>query len=136
MKTLGLLIITILFCFSLFGCEQSTKSNQESVPETKASSKIKLLGNIIPRPSMKYDVIISSDESVSLEVNNATEDDFRAYVDTCRPYGFDGEIKSATSPDLYYSEYNEDEYFLQIFFYEEEQKFSVYIRIPSKSDSK
>ena len=38
------------------------------------STKIKLLGDIIPRPSVDYDVINSSDDSVYLEVKNATEE--------------------------------------------------------------
>ena len=113
--------------------DNSTNSSYEQTDGNDSSSsttKIKLLGDIIPAPTMKYDIINGSDESVYLEVENVTESDFRAYVETCKPYGFDGYIKSATSPDLYYMEYNSENYYLEVFFYEENQKFSVYVRTP------
>ena len=133
MKKLIPLLLTLLFCFTIVGCANKNNSNDPSSnTETNNSTKIKLLGDIIPRPSVDYNVINSSDDSVYLEVKNATEEDFREYVDSCRSYGFDGEIMSATMPDLYYREYNTDNYFLEVRFMEDEQEFSIYIRTPTK----
>ena len=133
MKKLISLLLTLLIFFSIVGCANENNSNDPtSNSQTNSSTKIKLLGNIIPRPSIDYEVINSSDDSVYLEVKNATEEDFRQYVDSCRVYGFDGEIMSATMPDLYYREYNADNYFLEVRFMEDEQEFSIYIRTPTK----
>ena len=140
-QTVAKIVALLAFCciaFSFSACSEdntdnTTNSSYEQTGGNGSSSfapKIKLLGDIIPAPTMEYDIINGSDESVYLEVENATESDFRAYVETCKPYGFDGYIKSATSPDLYYMEYNNENYYLEVFFYEENQKFSVYIRIP------
>lgn len=135
MKRLKKVIALLLTCCAfgvaplVSGCSTSDNPNQG----INGVSKTKLLGNIIPAPKMKYDVINGSDESVYLKVNNATESDFRAYVASCEPYGFDGYIKSANFPDYYFMEYNEDNYFLEIRYYEEEQYFSVYVRVPSQS---
>ena len=133
MKKLITLLLTLLLCFTVVGCANENNSNDPSLnTQTNNSTKIKLLGDIIPRPSIDYDVINSSDDSVYLEVKNATEEDFREYVDSCRSYGFDGEIMSATMPDLYYREYNTDDYFLEVRFMEDEQEFSIYICTPTK----
>ena len=133
MKKLITLLLTLLLFFATVGCANENNSNDPSSnTQINNSTKIKLLGNIIPRPSVDYDVINSSDDSVYLEVKNATEEDFREYIDSCRSYGFDGEIMSATMPDLYYREYNADNYFLEVRFMEDEQEFSIYIRTPTK----
>ena len=121
MKKFIYLLLTLVFSLAIVGCSNSNKNN---------SSATNLLGNIIPRPSIDYDIINSSNDSVYLEVKNATEEDFRNYIDSCRSYGFDGEIMSATMPDLYYREYNDDNYFLEVRFMEEEQEFSIYVSAP------
>ena len=124
MKKLTIFLLALLLCFSAVGCASTTDSL------TNVGASTSLLGNKIPRPSMAYDVITSSKDSVYLEVKNATEQDFRQYVDSCRAYGFDGEIMSATVPDLYYREYNADNYFLEVRYMKAEQEFSVYICAP------
>ncbi len=149
MKKIVALILILLMSMCFFACTKSeddlsdinnvtnnsindnTISSKNDSPSTN-NNKIKLLGNIIPRPTLDYDVINSSYESVYLTVENASEDDFRAYVNSCRSYGFDGEIKSATVPDLYYREYNDENYFLEVRFMEEEQEFSVFVQTPNK----
>ncbi len=140
-KHLFKIVAVLLLCciaFSFTACGDDNNSSNSSSEETNNSNnsssnkKVKLLGDIIPEPSMSYDIINGSDESVYLEVENATESDFRAYVESCEPYGFEGYIQSATVPDLYFREYNAENYFLEIRFNEDEQNFSVYIRTPSK----
>ncbi|MBQ7923925.1 MAG: hypothetical protein IJ329_01310 [Clostridia bacterium] len=132
------LMALLSFCcipLSLMACDDSTKNNSNGSSSNSTSnsnsSSTKLLGDIIPEPKMDYDIRHADNEWVSLEVENADESDFRSYVDSCRPYGFDGYIQSATSPDLYYMEYNEEDYYLEVFFYEDEQSFSVYVRVPN-----
>ncbi len=133
-----LLLCCMAFSFTACGNDNDNNSSNSSNGQGDNSNnhssdkKVKLLGDIIPEPSMSYDIINGSDESVYLEVENATESDFRAYVESCEPYGFEGYIQSATVPDLYFREYNAENYFLEIRFNEDEQNFSVYISTPSK----
>ncbi len=131
-KIVALLSICCLF-FSIVACEKDkpNSTNSSSNGTNSSITKEKLLGDIIPEPSIDYDIINASEESVYLEVSNASENDFRNYVESCKPYGFDGYIKSATMPDLYFMEYNDENYYLEVRFEEEEQEFSVYIRCPN-----
>ena len=131
MKKFIILLLAVLMMVSVVACREGDASNSGN----NSSNKVKLLGDIIPKPDMDYDVINGSDESVYLEVKNATERDFRDYVESCESYGFDGYIKSATFPDLYFMEYNDDNYFLEVRFMEDEQEFSVYVRIPSEKQN-
>ena len=133
MKKAITLFVLLMLCFCAFSCTQENNGelDNENNNGIISTDKIKLLGDIIPRPALKYDVINSSDESVYLEVKNATETDFRNYVDSCRSYGFDGEIMSAEFPDYYYREYNGENYFLEVRFMEKDQEFSIYIRKPT-----
>ena len=127
MKKVLSLTLVLLICFFMTACSQG--SNEE---KSTPASTIKLLGEVIPKPSMDYDVINSSKESIYLTVSNASENDFRSYVDSCKTYGFDGEIKSATVPDLYFREYNSENYFLEIRFTEADQEFSIYVNKSKK----
>lgn len=86
-------------------------------------------GARIPEPSFEYDVKASS-TYLCVEVYNTTEEDFYDYVDECRAYGFNGTVGSATSPDLYYMVYDVDEYYLEVFYYADEEYIYVYIRPP------
>ena len=86
-------------------------------------------GARIPEPSFEYDVKASS-TYLCVEVYNTIEEDFYDYVDECRAYGFNGTIGSATSPDLYYMVYDADEYYLEVFYYADEEYIYVYIRPP------
>ena len=78
---------------------------------------------------MPYDIKASSSYIIA-QVHNITEDDFLEYVNSCRDYGFDGTVESATSPTLYYMEYNSEGYYLEVFYYESEEYFSIYISPP------
>lgn len=86
-------------------------------------------GARIPEPSFGYDVKASS-TYLCVEVYNTTEEDFYDYVDECRAYGFNGTVGSATSPDLYYMVYDADEYYLEVFYYADDEYIYVYVRPP------
>ena len=90
-------------------------------------------GARIPEPSFEYDVKASF-TYLCVEVYNTTEEDFYDYVDECRTYGFNGTVGSATSPDLYYVVYDAEEYYLEVFYYADDEYIYVYIR-PPYSDS-
>ena len=128
MKKTIFLILALLVATSFTACSSGNPNNNSNPTPThssSSSSKIKLLGDIIPLPKMNYDVINASDEYVYLEVENASENDFRSYVESCKPYGFDGYILSATVPEFYFREYNSDGYFIEVRF--ENQGFSVFV---------
>lgn len=141
MKKIILFFMVMLLAFSFVACESKDKldndtnnteiTNRNSDEETKTTTKVKLLGDIAPKPSKKYDIINTSEDNIYLVVKNANEDDFRDYVESCQDYGFDGYIKSATTPTLYFREYNEEDYYLEVNFYEDDGKFSVYIKAPN-----
>lgn len=104
-----------------------------SYGEVLSSFNWQLAGNgcgaRIPEPSFEYDVKASS-TYLCVEVYNTTEEDFYDYVNECRTYGFNGTVGSATSPDLYYMVYDADEYYLEVFYYADEEYIYVYIRPP------
>ena len=86
-------------------------------------------GARIPEPSFEYDVKASS-TYLCVEVHNTSEEDFYDYVNECRAYGFNGSVGSATTPDLYYMVYDAEEYYLEVFYYADDEYFYVFIRPP------
>ena len=124
MKKFILIILSMLCVLTLIGC-----GNVEGA----GSQTKKLLGDIAPKPIKKYEVISTFDDSIYLVVRSASEEDFEAYVESCYEYGFDGYIKTATSPDKYFMEYNDDGYYLEIMYYKDQAHFSIYIRKPNQN---
>ena len=152
MKKLQIIVLFAMTLFILTGCgnkkndtyvttespehitseEDITEPENSEKTEVTSEQSVKLLGDIIPEPAMQFDIINGSSEYVYLEVKNATEDDFRSYVESCKPYGFDGYIKSAESPDFYFKENNADGYLVEVRYEKDDQKYTVYVSPPLK----
>lgn len=138
MKKISYLLVIICICLSIslsmVGCGNSSEDNTSSTNqsnnlEAPAGFNWKKAGKgtgaVVPEPTMEYEINASS-SYISVEVHNATESDFYSYVNRCESSGFEGDIGTATSPDIYFMAEHSDGYTLEVFFYEDKGYFSIY----------
>ena len=138
MKRVLFLIVTICICLSMslsmIGCGDSSEDNTPSTNQGNNSDTPagfnwkkagKGTGTVVPEPTMEYEINASS-SYISVEVHNATESDFYSYVNRCESSGFEGNVGTATIPDIYFMAEHSDGYKLEVFFYEDEGYFSIY----------
>ncbi len=116
---------------SLFLDEESSYLNFEE-EEFNWNKAGKGAGSYIPEPNFEYELKAWS-SYLCVEVQNITEEDFYNYVELCLESGFDGEVDSAISPSLYLMAYNEENCYLEIFYYEDSQRFTIYITPPKSN---
>ncbi len=124
-----------LFVVCIFGCNNETTNESSSSPKSNYEEPLTWnmagdgCGSYIPEPSLEYDWKAWS-SYLCVDVLNATENDFYDYVDLCLAHGFEGEVDEAETPSLYLMAYNEENYYLEIFYYADNQHFTIYIRKP------
>lgn len=115
---LGLLFIT---CFSLIGCG-AEKESDESSSESKWREGG--LWDVLPKPDTEdWEMGVETDTYLSMDVKGS-EEDYTNYVNKCREAGFEVDLYNS---DKYYSASNADGYFVDTYFYEDDNKYSISI---------
>lgn len=109
--------------------ESSENTNSEKV-SSKWYNAGKGCGKILPEPNEEYNLLQYS-SFIAAELLNSTETNFHSYVERCKNAGFDGNIGTAESPDIYFNGKTSDGYSVQVFFYEAEQKINISAFPPS-----
>ncbi len=134
MKKFLILLLAICLCLSMgisiIGCSNSNNDNGSNNNSNinnsfNWSNAGKGTGAYVPEPTKEYEINASSDY-ISVEVHEVTEEDFYSYVSRCELNGFNGNVGTATSPDIYFFAEHTAGYELKVYFYEDDAYFSIY----------
>lgn len=100
--TFAVIIVTTI-CISIY---REDRYNWDNV----------ILGSVMPKPDLpKGEIIVNNDDSLVMNLFNASFEDYNSYVENCVRYGFDYDIESS---DSHYDAFNEPGYKLQLRFEE------------------
>lgn len=83
------------------------------------------VGKIVPEPDVEYS-LNASDSYISAEVENSNYEYFEKYVNECIKAGFKGSINSAEVPDYYFMSENENGDTVNVYFYKDDARCSIY----------
>ncbi len=82
----------------------------------------------LPIPSITYGKILQNDDDgFEIELYKATQEDFNNYVNACEVQGF---AMDETVSDILFQSYNNEEFYLDIYFYEKKNKINISLEPP------
>ena len=117
--------IAIIGGISQCGGEKKEEVHQLNWPDSG-------LAAMLPEPGTdKGEVSMDSEDYLSVDLEQRSEDDFNKYVEACKEKGFTVDYSSSSSS--YYAD-NEDGYHLSLFYAEGRDEISIQLSAPSEEE--
>ena len=125
----GFLMI-ILFIIAV-GIGRSYDSGYEKVYEKTKWSSLTLAQYLPDPPNDMMDVIIDSEDSLSVDIDNVSRESYKSYIEACKEKGYNLESSMLTGS---YSARNADGYKLNLYYYSDKKEMDINLDIPKNED--
>lgn len=109
----------------------SRDSEYKKVYEKTKWSSLTLAQYLPDPPNDMMDVILDSEDSLSVDIDNVSRESYKSYIEACKEKGYNLESSLLTGS---YTAQNADGYKLRLYYYSDKKELDINLDIPKNED--